>query len=315
MTNRASTSLILCLLPLLAFGAAACGDEKSGGGGDASVDASGDAASDAATEPDAATPDAEVPEVPFALFAHIDETLFSVNLTTGALTSVGETGQEWIVLAWDDAAKVARVITGVYSPVGGGATPKLGTIDLCTGTITDGPALTENESAVRRAEGLARDPESGEFWITYGKSGTGAPTQYLSERIGKVDVSTGEITDVGALNTIQDDGDGLHFVDGELLTLDIATDLTQGTLYSVNETTGATTVKSNPGPTVLRIAYAPDTETVYAARGSTNFMDRGVGTLNIESGTFTAIGDGIDNAEFPGLQFNGLIAARAPSCD
>src|SRR5690349_20625727 len=42
------------------------------------------------------------------LFAHIEGKLVCVHPSTGALTDVGATNQEWIVLAWDDVTKVAR---------------------------------------------------------------------------------------------------------------------------------------------------------------------------------------------------------------
>lgn len=274
------------------------------------VDGGADAASDGGG--DASLPDAGPAQN--GLFLHLGAKLYGVDVTTGALTEIGATGQEFIVLAWDDAAKVARVVLDPYSPAAGAGTPKLGTIDLCTGAVTPGPALTLDGVQVRRAEGLARDPGTGTFYLTFGTSNGGAATEFLSERNGTVDVATGAVTAIGTHQTLQDDGDTVFFVGNDLRLLDVAQGINQGAVYAIDKATGAATKVVDTGPTVLRIA--PDTTRglSYAAAGTANAATRSVGTVDLATGAYTRIG-----ADFPanlatGLQVNGLLSAPKPVC-
>ncbi|MCA9601638.1 MAG: hypothetical protein KC417_06430 [Myxococcales bacterium] len=327
MTSFSSTKHSVFTPLFFAFAAAAllvgCGDSSSSGTApDAATDAAVDGANDDAATIDASTEDAATADAdsgpqpkPYSLFAHFDGSLYSVNATTGALTEIGATGQTYIVLEWDDEAGVMRVIADPYSDNGGPATPKLGTIDLCSGTVTKGTALVEDTTDVRRAEGLAKDPESGTWWITYGTVGNTTPTQYISNRIGTVNIETGAVTYKAAVDTLQDDGDILEFEGSTLFALDIATVNNQGNLYEVNQTTGAQTVGASTGPSVLRIAYHPVEQVMYAATGTPSYQNRGIGTLNTTTGVVTPIGSYISNAEHPSQQFTSLAFARAPDCN
>lgn len=295
---------------------AACGDDD---GAPPTIDAETflDGAVPDAPVIDAGVPDAAVPDAapPLnGLFAHLGGTLYAVDPTTAALTPVGATGQEWIVLAWDAEANVARAIVRPYSPVGGAASPTLATIDLCTGAITEGPAITLNGNQVRRAEGLVRDPVSGVFSITYGTAGTSTPTEFLSESNGTVDVATGVVTARGNHDTVQDDGDGLFFDGTTLMLIDIASASSAGFLYSINQTTGAATQVASTGPKLLRVAYDPTRDVFFAAFGETNATGRGVATLDVATGAYTQIGDLVPSGTATGLQFNGLLSAPLPVC-
>ena len=181
----------IVLVPVLTFmgvKVVGCGDSATGQPDvDAAVTVDGTTQNDAALEEETSSVDAAPNDSSVAmdsndaaaplnaLFAHIDGKLVSVDTATGSLTEVGATGQTWITLAWDSKAKIARVIFGNYSPQGGGGTtPKLGTLNLCTGVVTAGPNIAINNVQVRRAEGLAQDPATGTFYVTIGTSGNGA---------------------------------------------------------------------------------------------------------------------------------------------
>lgn len=323
----------IVLVPVLTFmvlKVVGCGDSATGQpdvDAAVTVDAQTDTSSqeDAATEetstPDAAVADANVTDAadaapPFnALYAHIDGKLLSVDTSTGALTEVGPTGQTWITLAWDSKAKVARVILGNYSPQGaGGTTPKLGTINLCTGVVTAGPNIAINNVQVRRAEGLAQDPATGTFYVTIGSNGTGAPTEFLTESNGTIDVATGAVTVLGNHSTYQNDGDLLVSVAGAINMLDVATANNQGAIYTLNTTNGQTTKRVDTGPKLLRFTSDETRGIVYATYGEANFTARGVATLNITTGAFTKLGTDILNTLYPGGNFNGLLSAPKPIC-
>ncbi len=249
------------------------------------------------------------------LYAHIDSTLVSVDLATGAITPIGPTNQEWITLAWDDSSKLARAITGGYSPVGTGAlTPMLGTVDLCTGAIDAGVKITVDGGQVRRAEGLARNPDGGTFFIAIGRTGTGSSTQYLTESNGTIDVETGAVTILGNHQTLQDDGDCMTFVGDTLYLMDVATANNSGQMYQIDQNTGAAMAAVNSGPKVLRIAYDSTRNMVFATYGETNGTTRGVGTLDLTTGTLTKLGSDIANSLYPGAHFTGLMSTPPHVC-
>jgi len=252
-----------------------------------------------------------------ALYAHLNQTLVRVNPDTGALTSVGSTGLPWIVLAWDNVAKVARVVVDVYSPVGGAATPKLGTIDLCTGAVTAGPAITLDGTQVRRAESLVQDPASGTWYVGFGTAGTAAATEFLSERSGTIDVATGAVTAIGTHDTFQDDADIMMVAGGSLYLLDVATSNNTGGLYVVDKTTGAAATPLVTGSTLLRVAYDPTRDVVFTAAGTgtePNAANRSIGKLNRTTGANTPLGPVVATGQYGNLHFNGLLSAPAPDC-
>lgn len=294
------------------------GGLESGVGNDSAVsteDASGtDSAADAGA--DAAT-DASDGGALNALFAHIDKKLVAVNPTTGALTDVGTTNQEWIVLAWDDTAKVARVVLDPYSPVNGAAAPKLGTINLCDGTITEGPAITLGGVQVRRVESLAQHPSTGVFHIGFGTTGTGAATEFLSERNGTVDVTTGAVTAVGMHQTHQDDADTFTFVGSVLRLLDVATTNNTGSLYVLDPVTGNVSAPLLTGPNLLRVAYDKTRDVVFTAFGTgadPNAASRSIGKLNLTTGANTPLGTVLAADTYGNTHFNGLVSAPPPVC-
>jgi hypothetical protein len=227
---------------------------------------------------------------------------------------VGTTGKPYIALAWDPQAQLTRAIIDTYTPLGTPPTPKLATIDLCNAILTAGPALTLNGVQVRRSEGLARNPDGGAFAITFGTSGTGASTEFLSESNGTVDVATGAVTLRGNHQTLQDDGDSLFYLGDVLHLHDVASASNAGALYRINPTTGAATLAVNVGPRVLRLAWDPTRGVLFCAYGEANGTARGLCTLNPTTGVFTKLGPDLPNTLYPGQSFVGLLSAPEPVC-
>jgi hypothetical protein len=310
--DRMDLKLWLVLL-LVALQGCNCGEvSASPDAGDAgSLDAGVDAGAPDAGAPDAGTPDGGASRV---LFAHLGGRLVRVDPVTGSLTEVGPTGQTYLALAWDQPAGVTRAIVGNFSPPGGAPTPRLGTIDLCTGALDAGPAITINGTQVRRAEALATNPDGGAAVITVGTSGTGAATQFVSESNGTVDLVTGAVTVRGNHQTLQDDGDGLLFAGGQLYLHDVATDLGQGALYRLDPLTGAATKFVDLGAKVLRITNDPSRGVLFVAYGETNGTGRGIGTLDLDAGVFTKLGPDLADGSYPGASFTMLQALPSPSC-
>jgi hypothetical protein len=313
------------LLPMMAFPGCNCGEVGPGsdGGDDGGVLDAGapdagtpDAGTPDAGAPDAGAPDAGTPDAgsPRVLFGHIGGRLVRLDADTGALTEVGPTGQPYLAAAWDARAGVVRAIIGNFSPVGGAPTPRLGTLDLCTGALDAGPTITLNGVQVRRAEAMMTNPDGGATVITVGTSGTGTPTQYLSESNGTVDLATGAVTVRGQHQTLQDDGDGLVFIGGQLYLHDVATDLGQGALYRLDPATGAATKAVDLGSKVLRITNDTTRGVLFVAFGETDGTARGIGTLDLDAGTFTRLGPDLPDALYPGASFTLLQALPPLTC-
>lgn len=274
-------------------------------------------AADAGDAGDAGDAEGDAGDGKNALFAHIDETLVTVNPTTGAIATVGVTEQKWIVLAWDATAKVARIVLNPFSAVGGPPTPALGTIDLCTGNITPGPAITVGGVQVRRSEGLVQDPATGKFFISYGTSGNSSATEFVSEKTGTIDVATGAVTNKGSHGTLQNDGDNLMFLGASLKLLDVATSVNNGALYDLNPVTGAASNPITTGPALLRVTYDPTRDVVFTAAGTGNepsVSARSIGTLDRTTGANTSLGTVLANGDHTGHHFNGILSAPKPVC-
>lgn len=311
--NRRLAWVVVSMVLVQACNCGEPGPGSDAGTPDAGLDAGADGGRDAGPgEGDAGT-DAGTGSLA-ALYVHLDGQLHRADPLTGELTPVGPTGQTWIALAWDDSAQVARAIIGNFSPVGGAATPRLATVDLCTGAVTPGPVLAVGGTQVRRAEALARDPDGGAFFLTFGRTGTAAATQYVSESTGTVDVGTGAVTVRGDHQTLQDDGDGLLFHQGALLLLDVATDLNQGALYRLEPSTGAATKLVDVGPKVLRVAGDPTRGVVFASYGDVAGTNRGLGTLDAATGVLTRLDAGLPDSRSPGVNISGLLVAPPPRC-
>ncbi len=247
------------------------------------------------------------------LIATIDNGLYSVDMTTGALQEMGTTTHAALMLGWDDVAKITRVIVDRYSPLNGDPTPKLGTLDLCTGTVTVGPPITLQGAQVRRVEGIVQDPSTGTFWLTYGIVG---PAEFLTESTGTVDVTTGAVTAVGNHATTEGDGDGTTFVDDVLYMVDNAATTGQGFLYTVNKANAQVTQVVSTGTEIRRIAYDPTRKTMYAAGGTgaiPNVTNRFIASLDIKTGQRTPLTT-VPETTKPGIQFAGFMSAPKPVC-
>ncbi len=241
------------------------------------------------------------------LYTHLDGKLISVDPVTGATNEIGPTGQPgYVVFAWDDTAKVARVITSPAESATVTAMPKLGTINLCTGAITSGPAITLNGTQVLRAEGLAQDPGTGTFYVAFGTV-AGSSNWYRSENSGTIDIATGFVTKIGSHNTTQDDADAITFVGNVLYLVDT------GSIYSIAKATGVATLVSNASSS-LHIAYDPTRDVTFGSIGQTDATGRGVATVNLSTGALTKLGAGIPDTTSPGKQITALVSAPKPVC-
>ncbi len=288
---------------------AACGGDDDQVNPDASgIDAA--VADAAAATPDAAgTPDGAPPQpdaaVPDTLFAFLDDKLFRVDSVTAGLTEVGPLGVgagTFASAAWDPEAGVARLVTSAFSA------PTLATVDLCTGTVTQGARLSLDGTDLGQIEGFTIDLASNTVYASVDADRGGV---FLSEAIGTVDPTTGAVTVLGTVDTLQDDIDQLSWVDGEVIGLDVLVG-TGAELYDVNTTTGATTVRASVPEVVNRLVYDPARGRFLAATAREN--PRRLVEVDPDTGGLTTIGNTHTDAEHGGLTIDAIVIAPDPNC-
>jgi hypothetical protein len=312
--------LVFLVLPAGLCFASACGDEAATDPDPSGVDAA---------LPEAAAPDTSIPlkdsgpdddaqqGVDAAdagpplneLYSLIDGKLVTVDPTTGAVVEIGPTTPPlgFAAIVWDTKAKVARVI------IDGVTSPKIGTIDLCTGAVSTGPRMKVGNDDVDKAEGLAQDPASGKFYVTVDVENS---VSTLTRANATLDVGTGAVTVHGNHTTLQNDGDVLAWIGSSLYLMDIDSPNQKSAYYTVNLSTGATTLVKEvvDASMLLRFAHDPTRDTVFALRGSNNFQTRGLATLDLATGALTNIGAGLAPTTYPGVHFQTLASAPKPSC-
>ena len=136
-----------------------------------------------------------------------------------------------------DAAEVAIMnggIDGVYAiafdwhtdtlfglaRADGTVVPKLATIDVCTGAVTVIGNIDLPDTTEYFAEGIAIDPE-GTIYVSMSIDGGIPSGDYYSETLVTVDADTASATYVATISgTVQNEADGLEFVDGTLYASD-----------------------------------------------------------------------------------------------
>lgn len=241
--------------------------------------------------------------------------LVQVNLDTGTHETIGATGHTFVSLAWDNIANVARVIYDINMP--GESTAKVGTIDLCTGVITPGVTLHIGAMDLTYAEGFAQDPATGTFWVSYPTVGAG--NQYATNRVGTVDVTTGEVTFVGTVTSEQNDVDSMTFVDGAIIFADVARSTPTTEVYRATPPTSGTAMTQTlivraPTDAITRIAYDANNDQVLVLNAVTTSMDRHAAVMNRETGETTRLIPSLDASVYPGASYFAMLVAPPPVC-
>ena len=232
----------------------------------------------------------------------------TLDPTTGAIVEIGPVAQTFAPLVWDVKANVARIITSAVTA------PRLGTIDLCTGVVTDGPRMTSGGSDLDMAEGFTQDPVSGTFYATVDLDNSATT---VTEATATVNITTGAITKIGDHTTLQNDGDVLAWIGTQLHLLDVATNDSKTAYYTVDTGTGAATlVKEVAAKPELPFRFVEDKSRgkVFATYGTENAQTRGFASIDLASGTMTPIGAVLNVATYSGQNFQTLMVAPKPNC-
>lgn len=298
------------LVPFVLLSMAACGGGSSNPDAPPTTPDSPIASADGTPAADGALADGALPDAPNdgppvarQMWAMVNQDLYRVDVGTGAIARVGATGLATLSFvdgAWDPSAGVMRVIVDAYG------TPDWGTLDLCTGTITTGGAITL-AGAARELEGVARD-DAGTWYVGVDANNT---NNFLTEAVGSVATDTGAVTTIGTSDTLQDDLDQLEWGGGALYALDVNTGANAAAIYSIAPATGVATLATNVSDDVRRIAWDP-----VGARmlGATAEDPRRLVSIDLATGALTGIGNLHTAAELGGELEDFIFFAPEPVC-
>ena len=207
---------------------------------------------------DAGAPDAGAPRVDGGFLVGIYQgNLLHIDPDAVTYRLIGPTGVQTARPAWDWNANVMRAVVNQY------VTPQLAVIDRCTGQTTFGPRvqridggfLPMNEAIVQAADGG--------FYVGTDWNGS---NNFLSERIGTLDLTTGVVTPLsGMLNTLQDDSDGMMLIDGELYSVDVQQPNNRVDIERIDPATGMTQGRLHRlSPSYVRFAWDPERRLLFA---------------------------------------------------
>lgn len=217
-----------------------------------------------------------------------------------------------VVLAYGNVPGEAWIVTPRYDATANQPPPELGKLNLCTGVVSELSTLTRVGTAPTALEGLAMHP-NGTWYVSTGTNAAG-PNQYLTNKLGTLNVTTRVITDLaGTITTLTDDLDSMAFVGDVLYGIDVNTTGSQLHLVTANLATGAVNHVATPTSTgatavPLRLAYDDTRSTAYSWRQS----DRNLLAMNLVNGTVTAIGETHPAVVYPGDTVQGFTVA--PVC-
>lgn len=253
------------------------------------------------------------------IYASFGTKLVWLEPDTGKLHEVGDMRSEQgnvtyseVVFAYGNVPGEAWIVTPRYDATADRPAPELGKLNLCSGVVSELGTLTRTTPVLTALEGLAMRP-NGTWYVSTGAFPAGA-SQYLSNKIGTLNVTTRAITDLSAtVVSVQNDMDSMVFVGDVLYGIDVATGNSRIDLVTVNLTTGATTSVATPTfgggtATPLRIAYDVSRSKAYSWRSS----DRNLLELSLVNGTATALGETHAITVYPSEVVQGFTVA--PVC-
>ena len=208
-----------------------------------------------------------------ALYMEFNSNLYSINTTTGAATQVGTTdGNDYL-------STVPLFENGTYYA---GYGPGIGTINVTTGQITPGSALSGGPGSL---VGLAPDPlPAGTPPVTLTPNAYMLTTQAqgIQNPFGIVDLNSGAFTLIG--NMGNGGYDGLAVANGTLYTEQ------NGLLYSVNTTNANLTLIGGVTGTPNLASFGSTTTGLYGLGSTGSFSVATLFSINPQTGAITAIG-------------------------
>ncbi|MGA3187078.1 MAG: IPT/TIG domain-containing protein, partial [Bryobacteraceae bacterium] len=207
------------------------------------------------------------------LYMENDSNLYTINTTTGAATQVGTTdGHDYL-------STVPLFENGTYYA---GYGPGIGTINVTTGQITPGSALSGGPGSL---VGLAPDPlpaGTPPVMLTANAYMLGTAAQGNENPFGIVDLNSGAFTLIGNMGS--GGYDGLAVANGVLYTEQ------NGLLYSVNTANANLTLIGGVTGTPNLSTFGSTTTGLYGMAPTGSSSVETLFSINPQTGAITAIG-------------------------
>jgi uncharacterized protein (TIGR03437 family) len=207
------------------------------------------------------------------LYMESNSNLYTINTTTGAATQVGTTDSNGYL------SSVPLFENGTYYA---GAGSEIGKINITTGQITPGSALSGGPGSL---VGLAPDPlpaGTPPAMLTANAYMLGTAAQGVENPFGIVDLNSGAFTLIGNMGS--GGYDGLAVANGVLYTEQ------NGLLYSVNTANANLTLIGGVTGTPNLASFGSTTTGLYGLAGTGQFEVATLFSINPQTGAITAIG-------------------------
>jgi hypothetical protein len=208
------------------------------------------------------------------LYMEFDNTLYTINTTTGAATQVGATDSNGVGTS-------ALLLENGTLYIGNGAAG-IGTMNATTGQVTSGSPISGGPSS---AVGLAPDPlPAGKppVMLTANAYMLGTAAQGVENPFGIVDLNSGAFTLIGNMGS--GGYDGLAVANGALYTEQ------NGLLYSVNTANANLTLIGGVTGTPNLASFGSTTTGLYGLTGVGSSEVATLFSINPQTGAITAIG-------------------------
>jgi len=208
-----------------------------------------------------------------ALYMEFNSNLYIINTTTGAATQVGTTSSN------EYLSTVPLFENGTYYA---GYGPGIGTINVTTGQVTPGSALSGGPGSL---VGLAPDPlpaGTPPVMLTANAYMLGTAAQGVANPFGIVDLNSGAFTLIGNMGS--GGYDGLAVANGVLYTEQ------NGLLYSVNTTNANLTLIGGVTGNPNLATFGSTTTGLYGVANTGSLSVTTLFSINPLTGAMTAIG-------------------------
>jgi uncharacterized protein (TIGR03437 family) len=207
------------------------------------------------------------------LYMEFQSNLYTINTTTGAATQVGTTDSN------DYLTSVPLFENGTYYAGSGSV---IGTINVATGQITPGSALSGGPGSL---VGLAPDPVPAgtpPVMLTANAYMLGTQALGVENPFGIVDLNSGAFTLIGNMGS--GGYDGLAVANGTLYTEQ------NGLLYAVNTANASLTLIGGVTGTPNLATFGSTTTGLYGLAGTGSNVVATLFSINPQTGAITAIG-------------------------
>lgn len=236
----------------------------------------------------------------YRAYGFIAGKLVWIDTTRAGLNEVGPSAIPDIRLGWDATANVMRFIANPLTA------PRIGVIDLCTAETVGGSGITYLGAMLKTATAIAQNTTTGVFYVAFNP--TPASPSQRANNLGTLNTTTGAVTLVGPLDSLQMDVDALTYGDTGLYAFDNSG--TDAAIYTVDTASAGLTQLTHASFDLQRIVWGPSQHAMF----SWNVTTRQTVRVNLSTGAQTNLGEVAPSSIYGSSAFTTFAFAPPPVC-